>query len=173
MLSAGMLTAFASSIAFRRRGFDSADPPPSRADIVISRISFVNRRPRFASAAPFLCLIVLHLLWPDIDAPRKISLADRADYIARTRARNAASHERRQRQKPRIRWLFCVRCRIIEQLSPRQLTIQMAKKERLIEYEQRDRPRIRSLLDAPDFEVTETHDGEEGLAAFEADRFDA
>jgi TonB family protein len=49
----------------------------------------------------------------------------------------------------------------------------MAKKVLLIEYEQRDRTRIRSLLDAPDFEVTETHDGEEGLAAFEADRFDA
>ena len=48
----------------------------------------------------------------------------------------------------------------------------MAKKVLLIEYEQRDRTRIRSLLNAPDYDVTETRDGEEGLAAFEADHFD-
>ena len=66
MLSAGMFTAFASSMALRRRGLDSGAPPPCLAAIVISRMSFVNRRPRLASAAPFLCLIVLHLLWPDM-----------------------------------------------------------------------------------------------------------
>ena len=48
----------------------------------------------------------------------------------------------------------------------------MAKNVLLIEYEQRDRNRVRSLLPAPDFTVTEAHDGEEGLAAFESGRFD-
>ena len=31
-------------------------------------MSFVKMRPRAASALPFLCLIVLHLLWPDMTA---------------------------------------------------------------------------------------------------------
>src|SRR6266536_644402 len=66
MLSAGMLTALASSMALRSLGFPSGAPPPRRADIVISLISFVKRRPRLASAAPFLCLIVAHLLCPDM-----------------------------------------------------------------------------------------------------------
>src|SRR5262249_23432367 len=70
MLSAGMLTALASSIALRSRGLPPGSPPPSRAAIVISLMSLVKRRPRLASAAPFLCLIVAHLLWPDIVFPR-------------------------------------------------------------------------------------------------------
>ena len=48
----------------------------------------------------------------------------------------------------------------------------MAKKVLLIEYEQRDRNRVRSLLGTSDFDVTEAHDGEEGLEAFAAGRFD-
>jgi len=48
----------------------------------------------------------------------------------------------------------------------------MAKNVLLIEYEQRDRNRVRSLLASPEFEVTEAHDGEEGLAAFAPSRFD-
>jgi hypothetical protein len=30
----------------------------------------VNILPRLASSAPFLCLIVAHFEWPDIDRPR-------------------------------------------------------------------------------------------------------
>jgi TonB family protein len=48
----------------------------------------------------------------------------------------------------------------------------MAKNVLLIEYEQRDRNRVRSLLAAPEFAVTEAHDGEEGLAAFGSGQFD-
>jgi len=48
----------------------------------------------------------------------------------------------------------------------------MAKNVLLIEYEQRDRKRVLSLLAPPDFAVTEAHDGEEGLAAFAAGHFD-
>ncbi|HEY6065072.1 MAG TPA: protein kinase, partial [Thermoanaerobaculia bacterium] len=48
----------------------------------------------------------------------------------------------------------------------------MAKNVLLIEYEQRDRSRILSLLPEPNYAVTETHDGEEGLAAFASGAFD-
>jgi TonB family protein len=48
----------------------------------------------------------------------------------------------------------------------------MAKNVLLIEYEQRDRSRILSLLAAAGYAVTETHDGEEGLAAFGSGSFD-
>src|SRR2546422_6040884 len=66
MLSAGMLTPLAANTAVRNRGFPSWSPPPIRAAIVISLMSFVNMRPRLASRAPFLCLILCHLEWPDI-----------------------------------------------------------------------------------------------------------
>jgi TonB family protein len=48
----------------------------------------------------------------------------------------------------------------------------MAKNVLLIEYEQRDRTRVLDLLAGPEFAVTETHDGEQGLAAFSSSRFD-
>ncbi len=51
----------------RRRGFEFGSPPPTRAAIVISRITLVNARPRLASVAAFLCLIVAHLECPDIE----------------------------------------------------------------------------------------------------------
>jgi hypothetical protein len=35
--------------------------------MVISRISLVKMRPRLASVAAFLCLIVAHFEWPDIE----------------------------------------------------------------------------------------------------------
>src|SRR5205085_9249478 len=66
MLSFGMLFAFASAMAARSRGLPSGSPPPSRAAMVISLRMRVKTLPRLASAAPFLCLMVLHLLWPDI-----------------------------------------------------------------------------------------------------------
>src|SRR5436309_1840096 len=53
-----------------------ATPPPRRAATVISLGMRVKILPRLASAAPFLCLMVLHLLWPDIgDAPLKCGVA--------------------------------------------------------------------------------------------------
>src|SRR5512137_719265 len=66
MLSLGMLAAFALRMTVRRRGLASGSPPPWRAEMLISLISLVNIWPRLASAAPFLCLIVCHLLWPDM-----------------------------------------------------------------------------------------------------------
>src|SRR4029078_5057100 len=66
MLSAGMLTALASAMTVRKRGLLSGSPPPLRAATVSSLMMRVNIFPRLASRAPFLCLMVCHLEWPDI-----------------------------------------------------------------------------------------------------------
>src|SRR3954466_13904437 len=66
MLSAGILSAFAATIAVRKRGFISGSPP-LRAAIIISLIRRVNAFPRLASVAAFLCLMVAHLECPDIE----------------------------------------------------------------------------------------------------------
>src|SRR6185437_688626 len=71
MLSAGMLTAFAATMAVRRRALASGSPP-LRAAIMISLIKRVNALPRLASRAAFLCLIVAHLLCPDIGKPQLV-----------------------------------------------------------------------------------------------------
>src|ERR1700742_3833684 len=65
MLSAGIFSALAAATAVRRRGFPSGSPP-ALAAMVISLISRVKALPRFASSAPFLCLIVAHFEWPDM-----------------------------------------------------------------------------------------------------------
>src|SRR5512135_2083215 len=67
MLSAGMFSALAAAMAVRRRGFLSASPPLLAA-MAISLIKRVKILPRLASSAPFLCLMVAHLEWPDIPA---------------------------------------------------------------------------------------------------------
>src|SRR5512143_2982410 len=69
MLSFGMLTALAARIAARSRAFPSGSPPPIFAAVINSRVILVNALPRSASAFPFLCLIELHLLCPDIGSP--------------------------------------------------------------------------------------------------------
>src|SRR5216684_4111503 len=69
-LSPGMFAALAARIAVRRRGLVFGSPPPMRAAMLISRMIRVNTRPRFASVAPFLCLIVAHFECPDMTHPR-------------------------------------------------------------------------------------------------------
>src|SRR6187200_2460715 len=66
MLSFGIDAARAFSIAFWSARFAAGSGPPSFAATISARVSFVNSCPRFASAAPFLCLIDDHLLCPDI-----------------------------------------------------------------------------------------------------------
>src|SRR4051794_39027322 len=66
MLSFGMEYDFAFSIAFCSARLPDGSPPPSFAATMIARESFEKSLPRFASAAPFLCLIDDHLLCPDI-----------------------------------------------------------------------------------------------------------
>src|SRR5215831_1603016 len=69
ILSLGMFSFFAARIAVRRRGLEFESPPPMRAAMVISRISRVKIRPRLASVAAFLCLIVAHFECPDMTHP--------------------------------------------------------------------------------------------------------
>src|SRR5271169_772539 len=70
MLSAGMFSALAARMAPRKRGLLSGSPPPFLAAMLISLIRRVKILPRLASSAPFLCLIVAHLEWPDMEIPR-------------------------------------------------------------------------------------------------------
>src|SRR6201981_65098 len=65
MFSFGFEAARAFSIAFCRARFAAGSGPPSLAATMIARESFEKSLPRFASAAPFLCLIEDHLLCPD------------------------------------------------------------------------------------------------------------
>src|SRR5712664_3377132 len=67
--SPGMFAALAASMAVRSRGLEFGSPPPMRAAMLISRMIRVKTRPRFASVAPFLCLIVAHFECPDITDP--------------------------------------------------------------------------------------------------------
>src|SRR6202158_1588988 len=68
--SPGMFAAFAARIAVRRRGLEFDARPLMRAAMLITRMIRVNTRPRFASVAPFLCLIVAHFECPDMTHPR-------------------------------------------------------------------------------------------------------
>src|SRR6201989_1201292 len=65
MLSFGIEYDFAFSIAFCSERLLAGSPPPSFAATMIARESLEKSLPRFASAAPFLCLIDDHLLCPD------------------------------------------------------------------------------------------------------------
>src|SRR6202021_483415 len=72
MLSAGMFSDLAARMAPRRRGLLWGSPPPFFAAIEISLIRRVKILPRLASSAPFLCLIVAHLEWPDMEIPSSL-----------------------------------------------------------------------------------------------------
>src|SRR5688572_4538346 len=65
MFSLGIEYERAFSIAFCSARFASGSGPPSFAATMIARESFEKSCPRFASAAPFLCLMLDHLLCPD------------------------------------------------------------------------------------------------------------
>src|SRR5580704_1279498 len=84
ILSAGMFSALAAATAPRKRGLASGSPPPWRAAMVISLIRRVKILPRFASSAPFLCLIVAHLEWPDMGTSTAsefaVTLAAKGEY---------------------------------------------------------------------------------------------
>src|SRR5215470_4256113 len=67
MLSAGMFSDLAARMAVRRRGLVSGSPP-CLAAIEISLIRRVKILPRLASSAPFLCLMVAHFEWPDMES---------------------------------------------------------------------------------------------------------
>src|ERR671936_901483 len=66
MFSFGIEYERAFSIAFCSARLPAGSGPPSRAATMIARDSFEKSFPRFASAAPFLCLMLDHLLCPDM-----------------------------------------------------------------------------------------------------------
>src|ERR1041384_3569704 len=66
MLSAGMLTSLAVSIAALSRMLPLGSPPPALAATVISRRILEKSLPRCTSALPFLRLICDHRECPDI-----------------------------------------------------------------------------------------------------------
>src|ERR1043166_5243378 len=72
MLSAGMFSDLAARMAVRNRGLVSGSPPFFAA-MLISLIRRVKILPRLASSAPFLCLIVAHFEWPDMEIPRYLN----------------------------------------------------------------------------------------------------
>src|SRR5262245_39661250 len=98
MLSDGMLFCRATVTAVRSRGLALTSPPPMRAATVISLMNFVNSLPRRASFWAFLCLIVLHLEWPDMDdrvvaqGPWRVN-SGKANPLARLRARAGSRKE--------------------------------------------------------------------------------
>src|ERR671923_180966 len=61
----GTIVSSAVSIAFCSARLPAGSGPPSLAATMIARESLEKSLPRFASAAPFLCLIEDHLLCPD------------------------------------------------------------------------------------------------------------
>src|SRR5215813_12137007 len=68
IVSFGMFTPRALSTAARNRGLPLMSPPPSRAEIVSSLMTFVQSFDFLESEASFLCLILDHRLWPDMTA---------------------------------------------------------------------------------------------------------
>src|ERR1700748_283517 len=87
MLSCGMFSALAARIAVRSRGWPSGSPPP-RAAMEISLIRRVKILPRLASSAPFLCLMVAHLEWPDIGPLQLSEVCRPACHRARSKRHN-------------------------------------------------------------------------------------
>src|SRR6267143_379398 len=70
LYSFGIFSFSPARMAARSRGLELGSPPPLHAAIVISRMTRVKTRPRLASVAAFLCLIVAHFECPDMRLPR-------------------------------------------------------------------------------------------------------
>src|SRR5918994_592384 len=69
MLSCGMLTSLADSMAAFSRMLPFGSPPPPLAATVISRRILEKSLPRWTSALPFFRLICDHRECPDISSP--------------------------------------------------------------------------------------------------------
>src|SRR5262245_36030896 len=69
MLSFGTEFFFAFWIASYSVGLPAGSPPPVRAATSMFLISRANNLPRLASTTAFLCFVVAHFEWPDIDLP--------------------------------------------------------------------------------------------------------
>ena len=67
MLSLGTEFFFAFWMASKSVGLPAGSPPPVRAATSTFLISLANSLPRLASMTAFLCLVVAHFEWPDIE----------------------------------------------------------------------------------------------------------
>src|SRR4051812_42170622 len=67
MLSLGTELLFAFWIASARVGLPAGSPPPVRAATSMFLISLAKSLPRRASTTAFLCFVVAHLEWPDME----------------------------------------------------------------------------------------------------------
>src|SRR6202048_5155383 len=85
IFSFGIFSFLPARMAVRSRGLELGSPPPMRAAMVISRMTRVKTRPRLASVAAFLCLIVAHFECPDMTIPR-------FDFLRPTAHVSACSH---------------------------------------------------------------------------------
>src|SRR6185312_4165880 len=77
MLSLGTEDFLAFWIASYSVGLPAGSPPPIRAATSMFLISLANILPRRASMTAFLCLVVAHLEWPDINYLSICKLATR------------------------------------------------------------------------------------------------
>src|SRR5450432_2469775 len=93
MCSLGMFSFLPARIAVRKRGLEAGSPPPMRAAMVISRMTRVNTRPRFASVAAFLCLMVAHFECPDMTHPFRLA-KPRCDQRTMTFARHCVRSQK-------------------------------------------------------------------------------
>src|ERR1017187_8095053 len=111
MLSAGMFSALAAATAPRRRGFFSASPP-FLAAMVISFIKRVKILPRLASSAPFLCLMVAHLEWPDMERPQILNNVGRVpiDALPVPRTKRCFRFESSGERADKLRLYHCQQC---------------------------------------------------------------
>src|SRR3954466_5367971 len=86
MLSSGTEVLRAFWIASYSVGLPPGSPPPVRAATSMFLISLANILPRLASTTAFLCLVVAHLEWPDMQKtsvclPCDFGLADHLDEV--------------------------------------------------------------------------------------------
>src|SRR5882724_3364696 len=95
MLSHGMFTALAASIAVRSRGFPPGSPPPLLAATVISRMTLVQDEARRASVTAFLGLICFHLLWPAMAELLEAGEVDGRKHKPDSRLRQTSTLDRR------------------------------------------------------------------------------
>src|SRR6185503_11377127 len=93
ILSFGIEASRAFCTAVARAGLPLTSPPPSRAATVIARASLLKSLPRFASAAPFLCLIDDHFECPDM----RVSFYLEGDELERSHDQRGKGTRRRRR----------------------------------------------------------------------------
>src|SRR6185503_11472703 len=73
IVSRVMLASRAAIIAARSRGFEPGSAAPSRAAVVISRISLVKTFALAASCRPLRCMMFLNWEWPAIALTTRLS----------------------------------------------------------------------------------------------------